>query len=161
VIRPRRAVAAERLPPRFSLRVKSPPVSTRVLIVEDDQDLREILQLALGEEGYAVAAAQNGLEALVSLTFGERPDALLLNLHMPVLSGADVLDVVRIDPAWAGLPVILMTGAPLTAELTRCADAVLLKPFEIEALTAAIDGLVPRGARPPPSPTPPPMPAGL
>jgi CheY-like chemotaxis protein len=136
-------------------------VSTRVLIVEDDLDLREILQLALGEEGYAVAAAENGLDAIVSLIFGERPDALLLNLHMPVLSGADVLDVVRLDPAWAALPVILMTGAPLTPELARGVDAVLLKPFEIETLTATIDGLVSRGAPPPPSPTPPPCAAGL
>jgi two-component system response regulator (stage 0 sporulation protein F) len=136
-------------------------VTTRVLIVEDDVDLREILELALGEEGYAVAAAGNGLEAIVSLIFGDRPDALLLNLHMPVLSGADVLDVLRVDPAWARLPVILMTGAPLPPELARRADAVLPKPFEIETLTETIDVLVSRGAAPPPSPTPPPCAAGL
>jgi CheY-like chemotaxis protein len=136
-------------------------VSTRVLIVEDDADLRDILLLALGEEGYAVAGAENGLDAIVSLTFGDRPDALLLNLHMPVLSGSDVLEIVRLDPAYARLPVILMTGAPVPPEIGRGADAVLLKPFEIDTLTAIIDGLVSRGAPPPPNPTPPPLATGL
>jgi two-component system response regulator MprA len=134
---------------------------TRVLVVEDDVDLRDILLLALEEEGYAVAGAENGLEAIVSLTFGARPDAVLLNLHMPVLGGADVIDVVRLDPALAAMPLILMTGAPVPPEVDRAADAVLLKPFEIETLVAAIDELVSRGAAPPPSPTPPPFAADL
>jgi CheY-like chemotaxis protein len=136
-------------------------VSTRVLVVEDDIDLREILLLALEEEGYVVAGAENGLEAIVSLTFGARPDAVLLNLHMPVLSGADFIDVVRLDPSLAAMPVILMTGAPVPPEVNRAADVVLLKPFEIETLTAAIDDLVSRGAPSPPRPTPPPFTAGL
>jgi CheY-like chemotaxis protein len=130
-----------------------------VLIVEDDADLREILQLALDAEGYAVDAAENGLEAIVSLAFGERPDAVLLNLHMPVLSGAELLEAVRDDPAWAKLPVVVMTGAPVTPEVARRVDAVLLKPFEIEALTSAIDDAVARGAPPPAAP--PPLPARL
>ncbi len=135
-------------------------MSTRVLVVEDDADLREILLIALAEEGYAVAGAENGLEALVSLTFGVRPDAVLLNLHMPVLSGAELVDAVREDPALAPLPVILMTGAPVPPDVTRTVDAVLVKPFEIETLTCAIDDLVER-ATPPPNPTPPPCAAGL
>ncbi len=136
-------------------------MSTRVLIVEDDADLRDILMIALGDEGYAVAAAENGLEAIVRLTFGDRPDALLLNLHMPVLSGSDLLEVVRLDPAYAAIPVILMTGAPVPPEIGRGADAVLLKPFEIGALTGLIDDLVSRRPPPTPSPTPPPQAAGL
>ncbi len=136
-------------------------MSTRVLVVEDDSDLREILLIALEEEGYAVSGAENGLEALVSLAFGVRPDAVVLNLHMPVLSGGDLLDALRHDPAFAPLPVILMTGAPVPPEVTRKVDAVLQKPFEIETLTCAIDGLVSRGGAPPPSPTPPPCAAGL
>lgn len=136
-------------------------MSTRVLIIEDDADLRDILLIALGEEGYAVAGAENGLEAIVRLTFGDRPDALLLNLHMPVLSGSDFLEVVRLDPAFAAIPVIIMTGAPVPPEIGRGADAVLLKPFEIGALTGLIDDLVSRRPPPPPSPTPPPQAAGL
>ncbi len=130
-------------------------------MVEDDVDLREILLIALAEEGYAVTGAENGLEALVSLAFGVRPDAVLLNLHMPVLSGAELVDAVREDPTLAPLPVILMTGAPVPPDVTRTVDAVLVKPFEIETLTCAIDDLVERGATPPGNPTPPPCAAGL
>ena len=123
-----------------------------VLVVEDDADLREIIVLALEQQGFVVEAAENGLDAIVSLAFRPFPDAVVLNLHMPVVSGADFIEVVRSDPALAALPVILVTGARVPPEVGRRADAVFPKPFEIDALASTIELLVARSAMAPPAP---------
>jgi CheY-like chemotaxis protein len=127
-------------------------MASRVLVVEDDADLREVIVLALEQQGFAVEAAENGLDAMVSLAFRPCPDAVVLNLHMPVVSGADFIEAVRGDPALAALPVILVTGARVPPEVRRGADAVIAKPFEIDALTKAIERLVARTAASRPSP---------
>jgi CheY-like chemotaxis protein len=121
---------------------------TRVLVVEDDFDLREVLLLGLEQEGYAVTGAENGLDGIVSLYLGARPDAVIVNLHMPVLSGADLVDVMRLDPRFAAVPVIVVSGAPVPPEVARSVDAVLPKPFDFDTLSAAIEDLVSRA--PPP-----------
>jgi CheY-like chemotaxis protein len=126
-------------------------VTIRVLVVEDDPELRDVLVLALEQEGYLVDSAGNGVEAIVCLYFGARPDAVVLNLHMPVMSGAELLEVVRSDPALAGLPVVVVTGASAGPGIVRAADAVLTKPFDLDALAGEIDRLVSSGRTPPPA----------
>lgn len=118
---------------------------TRVLVVEDDTELREVLVLALEQEGYDVSAAENGLDAIVCLNFGVRPDAVVLNLHMPVMSGADFMEAMRHEPAFSELPVVVVSGAPVPTAVARAAEAVLAKPFDIYALSTAIDAAVALG----------------
>jgi CheY-like chemotaxis protein len=126
-------------------------VTIRVLVVEDDPELRDVLVLALEQEGYQVDSAGNGVEAIVCLYFGARPDAVVLNLHMPVMSGAELLEVVRGDPALAALPVVVVTGAAAAPAVARAADAVLMKPFDLDALAGEIDRLVSGGRTSPPA----------
>ena len=121
-----------------------------VLVVEDDADLREVIALGLEQEGHAVQAAENGLAAFVALAFRPWPDAIVVNLHMPVVSGAEFIQVVRDDPALASLPVIVVSGARVPLEVRQAADAVISKPFEIDTLSSTIASLV---ARPSPSAT--------
>jgi len=127
-----------------------------VLVVEDDGDLRELLVLALEQRGYAPTPAENGVEALVCLQFAPPPALILLNLHMPIMPGSELLELIRLDERLARIPVVIVTGAPVPLEVGRAADAVLPKPFDLEDLWALIDGLIDRGG-PTPTPTPTPL----
>lgn len=129
-------------------------MNRRVLLVEDDRDLRELLSLALEWEGYVVSPAANGVEALVQLQFASAPDVILLNLVLPIMGGRDVLEAVRRDPRLAPIPVVLLTGAPVPVEVGRAADAVLAKPFDLAQLSGTIHHVV--ESRSPPTQTPPP-----
>jgi CheY-like chemotaxis protein len=131
-------------------------MGARILIVEDDADLRELLVLALEQAGYTALPAQNGVEALVHLQFAPRPAVILLNLFMPIMPGAELLELIRLDDALAGIPVVIVTGAPVPVEVGRAADAVLAKPFDLDELCVLIDELIARGT-PTPTPPPPPM----
>lgn len=123
--------------------------AARVLLVDDDEDLREITALALRMEGFSVDTAANGVEALVRLYFEAPPDALLLDLLMDAMQGDDLLDVVRLDPGLARLPVVVMTGAPVPNRVARDADAVISKPFGIDALAEVLRAVI-SGELPPP-----------
>jgi CheY-like chemotaxis protein len=86
----------------------------RVLVVDDDHDLRASLAEALEDSGYAVAQAvngQQGLEVLRAAGPDERPDVVLLDLLMPVVNGWQFCEAKGGDPATAAIPVIVMSGA--------------------------------------------------
>jgi CheY-like chemotaxis protein len=113
--------------------------NTSILVVEDDPWIRESVAECLADEGYVVARAANGLEALNLLRAGELPDLILLDLHMPILDGAGFLSAIRADETLPRIPVVLMTGsAPRAGTPLPAADVFLEKPFEIGALLAAI-----------------------
>jgi len=100
----------------------------RLLIVDDDRDTRETLRETLEDEGYTVAVAANGAEAMNKLE--ERPPRLvLLDLMMPIVDGWEVLDRMRADPALAEVPVCICTA--LSTPAAR-ADCVLHKPFCVD-----------------------------
>lgn len=82
--------------------------SHRVLVVDDDSDWREFLKLCLEDLGYEAVEAADGQEALASLSRGERYDVVLLDLHMPGMSG---LDVVRKMPRGAEPRIVFLTSA--------------------------------------------------
>lgn len=101
----------------------------RLLVVDDDRGIRESLRAALEDEGFTVAVAANGAEAMAKLR--ERPPRLvLLDLMMPVLDGFEVLDCMRADPVLANVPVCVCSAIAGWAELR--ADFVLHKPFDVD-----------------------------
>jgi CheY-like chemotaxis protein len=109
-----------------------------VLIVDDSEEVREILMSVLTEEGHDVAVAENGRQALDRLARA-RPDVVLLDLMMPVLSGWQVLDQLRRRND--DLPVIVLTAF---AEASPSgATQTLRKPLAIEDLRAALEKSVP------------------
>ena len=117
-----------------------------ILLVEDDEDIRETVFECLVEEGYRVHAATHGAEALAWLREGGRPALVVLDLLMPVMNGAEFLASLRRDGALAPVPVLLMTAAVTsTATPLPSADATLAK--FVRSRPAPRRGGAPRRAR--------------
>jgi CheY-like chemotaxis protein len=83
---------------------------SRVLLIDDDDDFREALDAALRQQGYVVDHAANGREGLAVLARAQ-PDAILLDLMMPVMDGWAVLAELGRDVRWAAIPVAVLTAA--------------------------------------------------
>lgn len=112
----------------------------RVLIVEDEEAVRELEKFILEQQGYEVIEAADGLEGLTKAEF-RRPDLILLDLMMPDVSGGRMYDEIKRHPATAGIPVVVVTGKPDAHELFDDeigAENVIMKPFEAEGLLARI-----------------------
>lgn len=82
---------------------------SKVMIVEDDESLREIYAIRLTAEGYAVVSARDGEEAL-AVAVRERPDLIISDVMMPKISGFDMLDILRSTPETQNIKVIMMTA---------------------------------------------------
>ena len=106
----------------------------RVLVVEDHKDSREMLEELLSEEGFTVETAVNGLEALERLLSGPRPDVVLLDLMMPVMTGWDLMARVEQERSLWGLPVIVVSGAGSTRPIPRGVMASIPKPLDLPLL---------------------------
>jgi CheY-like chemotaxis protein len=108
----------------------------RILIIEDDRDIRDVLTLVLGAEGHEVRTAADGIAALDDLREDGRPDLILLDMMMPRLDGEGFLHALRGDPRTADIPTVIVTGHPAVrakaAELG--ATGFLAKPIELAEL---------------------------
>ena len=114
-----------------------------VLIAEDDPEISDLLQEAIAERLYvATHVVANG--ALVpDAIAARRPDLLILDLALPGLSGNDVFDIVRGDPAYDGVPVLILTASPELAPPAEAPGQRLMgKPFDLNALLGAVDAMV-------------------
>lgn len=123
-----------------------------VLIVEDEYGNAEILQLLLEAEGYRVAVATNGKQALEILRNGEKPSLVLSDFMMPVMNGGELGVAIRQDPALSQIPFIFMSGT--SEDVVRRAfddyDALLAKPYELDTLVAIVKRFATDGRLPPP-----------
>ena len=105
-----------------------------VLVVDDDEAIREVVAEVLRDEGYRVTCAENGAQALLELRHGTPPDLMLLDLMMPVLSGWEVLEELDGDERLAQLPVVVvsaMAGPPTREHL--------LKPIDLDRLLSTVE----------------------
>jgi two-component system response regulator BaeR/two-component system response regulator AdeR len=110
-----------------------------VLICDDEPSLRELIRISL-DGPYSFAEADDGEKSL-EIARRLRPDVVILDMMMPRLSGLEVLNEIRGDGELAETPVIVLTAQPSTKEeALRCgADIVMVKPFEPEEITAAVE----------------------
>ena len=113
-----------------------------ILIVDDDEDFRTGLRMALEMKGYQVEEASNGEEALTQLT-AKPPLLVLLDLQMPVMNGREVLQRMRATPEQQEIPVVIISGFGFEweAELMG-AQGYVGKPFEPEELEKTIAALL-------------------
>jgi two-component system chemotaxis response regulator CheY len=109
-----------------------------VLVVDDDAQIRESLRDALEDEGYAVALAKNGREALQILHRLSRPCAVILDLIMPVMSGNEFYAAMQADPSFSDIPVVVSTS-----DASRAPNGVLImkKPMDLARLLTTVDKL--------------------
>ena len=107
-----------------------------LLIVEDDEDTREALALLMRYEGFAVATAGGGAEALWQLRHGLRPSLILLDLNMPDKNGRQFRTEQILDPRLESIPVVTYSGDPdfYLASQEMGAVACLRKPVETSEL---------------------------
>jgi CheY-like chemotaxis protein len=113
-----------------------------LLLIEDDDDIRETLAGVLTVRGFGVTSARNGVDALRIIRIAQdRPSVILLDLAMPEMDGEAFLAAQAAEPLLAGVPVIVVTAEPDPPDpmppQVRC---VLRKPVELPKLLAAING---------------------
>jgi CheY-like chemotaxis protein len=110
----------------------------RILVVDDDPDIRSSLLGALAEQGYTVEVAPDGREALLRLSAGPSPDAILLDLMMPVMNGWQFRARQLALPAFAAIPTIVMTAIANLERAAISADLFLPKPIRLSQLCEAL-----------------------
>jgi DNA-binding response OmpR family regulator len=111
-----------------------------VLIVEDEEAVRELEKFILEQSGYEVMEARDGLEGLAKAGF-RKPDLILLDLMMPDVSGGRMYDEMKQHPSTTGIPIIVVTGKPdahETFDEEIGPENVIMKPFEPQGLLARI-----------------------
>jgi CheY-like chemotaxis protein len=116
-----------------------------VLLVEDDVGARDALSDILRDEGYAVATAGNGREALDYLERQGTPCLILLDLVMPVMDGWEFRRRQLAAPALATIPVVVLTATAGEGVPALAAIDILRKPVDFDALLARVERHCPRG----------------
>jgi CheY-like chemotaxis protein len=113
----------------------------KVLVAEDDQALRTFYQLALIEQGHAVNAVGNGLEAMQVV--GPDIDLLVTDLAMPIMRGDELLAELRSRPELRDIPVLVVTAHPgdLRSDLRNGKTMVLQKPFQLDDFIRRVDAV--------------------
>lgn len=120
----------------------------RILVVEDDHVIRELLVVNLTMEGHEVVTAADGSEALAMID-DERPDVVLLDMMLPGVDGWEVTARVKGDPATSAIPIVALSARAMQADIDRGTevgvDHYVTKPFDPIELMRLVDDLVTEG----------------
>jgi two-component system alkaline phosphatase synthesis response regulator PhoP len=118
---------------------------TKILIAEDERDIRDLITFTLGFAGYEVVSAANGEEAL-KLAGQEVPDLVLMDVRMPRMTGYEACAAMKADAKLKDIPVIFLSAKGQDAEIQTGlqvgAAEYLLKPFAPDQLTARIQAVL-------------------
>jgi signal transduction histidine kinase/DNA-binding response OmpR family regulator len=121
---------------------RTPDREPRILVVDDDPNIRELLMQELSEAGYRVGAVANGREAIAEVR-RDRPDLLVLDIMMPEMNGFDVAAVLKNDPHTLDLPIVILSIVQDKERGFRLGvDRYLTKPIDIELLLKEVDALI-------------------
>jgi CheY-like chemotaxis protein len=114
-----------------------------ILIVDDEKPVREFLVAALKQDGYNVLEAAHGRHALTLINSGSaRPDLVISDVMMPLVGGVELCRTLKADPATANIPIVLMSAAHARASVSAGADAIIGKPFDLDALETLLHRLL-------------------
>jgi DNA-binding response OmpR family regulator len=119
----------------------------RILVADDDVDIRELVEFKLSTLGHEIVAVADGAAA-VDACRAQRPDLAVLDVMMPGVSGLDAIRAIRADPALADLPVILLTARAQESDVETGfdsgADDYITKPFSPRELASRVEALLAR-----------------
>ena len=121
-------------------------MSKTILVVEDQEDNRQILRDLLGNAGYEMLEAENGEEALTAVA-KQRPDLILMDIQLPIMDGYEATRRIKADPDTKGIPIIVVTSYALSGDESKAraagCDAYVTKPYSPRALLAKIKEFLP------------------
>ena len=116
-------------------------MSKRILVVEDQEDNRQIIRDMLSATDYQITEAENGEEALAAVA-KERPDLILMDIQMPILDGYEATRRIKADPALRAIPIIAITSYALSGDEQKAraagCDDYVPKPYSPRQLLAKI-----------------------
>lgn len=114
---------------------------TKILVIDDDADIRKLLKIRLGSEGYETAFAWDAVTAL-TIARKEEPDLIILDLGLPGGDGYVVMERLQTLAPFAMIPIVVLSAQPVDPNAERAkaagAHAFVEKPFEMETLLAAV-----------------------
>jgi len=117
----------------------------KVLVADDEIHIVHVVAIKLRNSGYEVISAENGAEAF-ELACSEKPDIIVTDLQMPVMTGMELVEKLRQDEATKGIPVIMLTARDFTVEAEREKDLqiseFLSKPFSPKELLRSIEDIL-------------------
>lgn len=120
-------------------------MAKKILVVDDQEDVRTLLTQSLVAKGYQVSSACNGAECWQAVR-SARPDVLILDIEMPVMNGIEVLQKIREHPELKDLPVIMLTGKSedqdILAGYSFGADFYITKPFNMRMVLTGIERML-------------------
>lgn len=118
-----------------------------IIVVEDEDDIRRMLEFYLESEGFEVEGIATGGDAMQRLD-GDPPDALVLDVMLPHHDGLEILGALRANPSWKDIPVLMLTAKSDERDVVRAFDAgaddYVVKPFQLDALVARLNRLLGR-----------------
>jgi CheY-like chemotaxis protein len=115
-------------------------VPPRILIVDDEPGVADLIEAVLVGEGYTVAVARDGAQGLM-LARNWSPDLILMDVMLPAVDGGTAIRLLKADTSTADIPIVAMSAGRTIRELTpelNDAEGALSKPFDIEALLAQV-----------------------
>lgn len=121
-------------------------MGSRILVVEDQPDVAQLIEVVLKGEGHTVAIAADGAQGLM-LSRDWKPDLILMDIMLPGVDGGTLISRLRQEPETADLPIIAMSASRTLRDRTDelQADALLSKPFDVDALLVQVQFLLSRG----------------
>ena len=120
-------------------------MTKRILVVEDQEDNRQILRDLLSNAGYEMIEAEDGEQALIKVR--EKPDLILMDIQLPLLDGYEATRRIKADPELKHIPIIVVTSYALSGDEEKAkaagCEAYVAKPYSPRALLAKIREYVP------------------
>ncbi len=121
-------------------------MTKHILVVEDQEDNRQILRDLLGSADYEMSEAENGVEALAAVAT-RRPDLILMDIQLPIMDGYEVTRRIKADPATRSIPIIAVTSYALSGDEEKArgagCDDFVPKPYSPRALLAKVKEFLP------------------
>jgi two-component system cell cycle response regulator DivK len=120
-------------------------MTKRILVVEDQEDNRQILRDLLASTDYEIMEAENGLEALAAVA-KHRPDLILMDIQLPIIDGYEATRRIKADPELRSIPIIAVTSYALSGDEAKAreagCDAYVPKPYSPRQLLEKINGFL-------------------